>query len=175
MVVEAFRHKIFRLAGMRTTREAPNLISGSDDRPADIYHEEMDALGIPFKRTAYDVTVTSAFTKENLNANVSCGGQAAARAEGKKFAKYADRCAAQTPPVTFVPLAFDTTGAIGPETLKTLRRLARRASCHSGLSDSKALSSVFTHISCALMKFVALQVLIRYNPFPAVQTLPHHV
>lgn len=67
-----------------------------------------------------------------------------------------------------------TTGAIGPDTIKmrvltvqALRLLARKASCHSGISDAKTLSSILTHLSCALMNVVALQVVIRYNPQPA--------
>ena len=154
-MVNMLCHKVFRMTGLRTAAEVPNLLSGSDDRPADIYYEKRDAHGLPLLRTAYDVTIRSAYTKENLASAVREAGSAAARGETAKMQRYDARCKAQTPPITFVPLAFDTTGAAGPSTLKTLRSLARHASCHSGLSDADALRILRTHVSSTLMKYLA--------------------
>lgn len=87
-MVSMFRHKVFRLAGLSTAAEPPNLLSGSDDRPADIYFEQRDAQGLPTVRTAYDVTVRSAYTQQNLSAKVSESGQAVARGEASKIRRY---------------------------------------------------------------------------------------
>ena len=157
---------------METAAEVPNLLPGTDDRPADIYYERRDADGLPTVRIAYDVTIRSAYTRENLDKRVTEGGMAANRAEAAKIAKYAARCAAQHPPITFVPLAFDTTGAAGPETQKTLRHLARKASCHAGISDADALRIIRAHISSALMKYFALQVNVRGSGPRSVDFLP---
>ena len=100
------------------------------------------------------------------------GGLAAKRGEIAKIRKYAARCAAQNPPIRFIPLAFDTTGAAGPETHKTLRDIARRASCHSGLSDQDALRLIRTHVSSTLMKYFALQVNVRGTGPPRINFLP---
>ena len=171
-MVNMFRHKVFRLAGLSTSAEVPNLLPGSDDRPADIYHERKDSYGLPTLRTAYDVTVRSAYTQQNLASKVHEGGEAASRGEAEKIKRYDERCKAQTPPITFVPLAFDTTGAAGPETLKTLRSLARQASCHSSLSDADALRIIRAHVSSTLMKYLALQINARSSASQTVGFLP---
>ena len=131
-----------------------------------------DPQGIPTLRTAYDVTIRSAYTQQSLSSPVAVAGQAATRGEVEKIKRYSDRCQAQTPPIRFVPLAFDTTGAAGPETLKTLRSLARQASCHSALSDADALRIIRTHISCTLMKYLALQINTRSSASQMVSYLP---
>lgn len=51
---------------------------------------------------------------------------------------------APTPPYAFDLSAFNTTGAIGPETPKTLRAIARGACCQSGISDAKVVGLFFS-------------------------------
>ena len=80
-MVNMFRHKVFRLAGLTTVSEPPNLLQGSDDRPGDIYHEVTDPHGIPTLRTAYDVTIRSAYTQQSLSSPVAVAGQAATRGD----------------------------------------------------------------------------------------------
>ena len=109
-------------------------------------------------RTAFDVMLRSAYMQKNLGTKVLEGGMAAARGEARKNKKYAERCKAQTPPIQFVPLALGTTGAAGPETLKTLQTVTRQTIWYAGLSDTDALRLIRTHVSSTLMKYLALQI-----------------
>lgn len=97
-----------------------------------------EANALPLLRTAYNVTIRSACTKENLALAVHDAGSAAARGETAKTRCLDEGCNAQTPTITFVPLGLDTTGAAGPSTLQTLRILARQGSWHSEFSDADA-------------------------------------
>ena len=171
-MITMLRHTVFKMAGLSTSAEVPNLLPGSDDRPADIYYEMRDAAGLPTTRMAFDVTVRSAYTRQNLSKAVQEGGMAAAQGESDKNKRYAARCQAQQPPISFFPLAFDTTGAAGPETQKTLRTLARQASCNSGYSDADALRIIRTHVSSTLMKYFALQINTRSSASQAMSSLP---
>lgn len=101
-IVTMFRHKVFRMAGLRTIAEPLNSLPGSNERPADIYYETRDVHGMPTTWTAYDVTVRSAYAKLCLSSIVHEGGMHAARGEAQKIAKYAERCQAQTLPIQFV-------------------------------------------------------------------------
>lgn len=88
---------------------------GSDDRPANIYFEERDAQGLPFDRTAYDVTVGSAHTWHHLGVPAREGGLAAAKAEKEKRSSFAASCAAQKPSVAIFPSRSIQTERLAPE------------------------------------------------------------
>lgn len=83
-------------------------------------------------------------------------------------------CQCRKPPLVSVPMV-PLSGAIGTVTLKTLSRISRQASCLSEIPNMKALNSILALVSCALKKFVAVEVIIRCNPFPAVRHVPSPV
>lgn len=136
-MVHALCHKVFRLAGTVTSKAAANHLPGGD------------------------VTVGSAYTQPHLAVRARERVLAAAQAEKKKMTRNAARSAAQKPPMRVLPLASDTTGALGPGTLGTARQLARKASSHARVFEADALRKILTSLSSTLMKNLALQVNVR--------------
>lgn len=92
-----FSHKIFRMSGVTTTAAVPILFPGSNDRPADIYHEQWDSDGLPTTRTAVDVTIRSAYTQHKPGSRVTAWAMSAASGEAAENERHADSCKAQQP------------------------------------------------------------------------------
>lgn len=107
-------------AGIPSVLEPTGLDRGDGKRP-DGMTTFPYALG---RSLIWDATCTDTFSNSALIDSALNSGTAAAQAEDKKIRKYHALCENYI----FEPLAFETSGAIGPRTLKTLTKLGLRLS-----------------------------------------------
>ena len=91
------------------------------------------------KLLVWDATCPDTFAPSYISQATTAAGEVAAHAEERKCSKYSGL------PVThlFIPVAIETTGAIGPKSLKFLKELGRRVGRHTG--DVRATSFLSRH------------------------------
>ena len=148
---------ILRRAGISAKKEAPvNFLTDPTDgrstlRPADVL-----VFGwVGGKHACVDLTGVSPLVGFRDTGFVT--GQAMRKAESKKIEKHAKAC--EDNQHVFVPLAFDTFGALAPEAIRFLARVQRVV--HSNYSTPQGQGFVFSRFGFAIQKGVAAQLVAR--------------
>jgi hypothetical protein len=148
---------ILRRAGISAKKEAPvNFLTDPADgrstlRPADVL-----VFGwVGGKHACVDLTGVSPLVGFRDTGFVT--GQAMRKAESKKIEKHAKAC--EDNQHVFVPLAFDTFGAVAPEAIRFLARVQRVV--HSNYSTPQGQGFVFSRFGFAIQKGVAAQLVAR--------------
>ena len=100
--------------------EPDGLLTGSDDRPADI----LLPLWTNGKDTALDVTVVNPMRADLVERGAREAGSAVQHAFTAKMAKYDERCAQEG--IVFLPLAADTFGGWHDVALEVFKRLGQQ-------------------------------------------------
>ena len=117
-------HRALSKAGVPAVLEPPGLDRGDGKR--------LDGISlVPFKNgisLCWDCTCTNTFAESHLNDSALTTGYAATRAESAKRAKYPDLCRR----FNFQPIAFETTGVIGPSSALFIKELGARIRLVSG-------------------------------------------
>jgi hypothetical protein len=141
--------------------EARLLLQKSDDRPADI-------LLTAWRGGAHalDVTVPHVITKRTPANAVGLRGMEEAIARKRK--KYFARC--QDAGLNFTVLAFDTLGAVHPDTADFLRCMFKDAKERELCPDWKSIPQAWNRVVVPLQIDVARQILTRSLP-PTLETL----
>ena len=129
-------------AGFPSTLEPSGLDRGDGKRP--------DGITLfPFtkgKCLIWDATCTDTFSTTNLVPSSIAPGSAATNAEDKKIAKYAPLCDR----FHFIPIAVETSGVLGPETLSFLRKLGLL--CVERTNNPRENTFLFQRISIAIVR-----------------------
>jgi len=129
-------------AGMHAILEPAGLDRGDGKRPDGI-------TTFPFangKCLAWDATCSDTFSPSALSSSAAFPGSKCCSAEASKQTKYKsleDR-------FTFVPIAIETSGIIGPKSKHFLRELGHRITNRSG--ESKETAWLFQRISIAVVR-----------------------
>ena len=149
---------LLKSAGYNAAKEQGSY-HGDQRRPADVLALDW-SLG---KAAAFDVTVVSPLTTENLNGAgdsdvVSKAADAKHKANDEKCVGLGWKC---------VPLAVDTYGQWCAEAHSAFRDIAMRLSVRSKVPYAVALSSVYCTLAIVLARQNALSILARRD------TLPH--
>ena len=174
-IQRVWAYDILRRAGCATSLEEQLLIPGTRSRPADVYVpvplQDPNAPSQVPKPIAFDVTVRTALSGEAgriLKAATTIGGAAD---QGEKL-KYSQLCrklrAAQTqdgnpfvPHWEFVPIGFDSFGAMGSNSRRHLKKLMPQIAKRSHTTLSAATNMVYTAISYSIWVSAAVSVLSR--------------
>ena len=156
-----------KMANVAADRETPNLLPGSNDRPADVLlenPEQLARLTLPNydgnRPVCLDFAVTHPLQTKTLNrAGVSQGAAADDYADSVKVDRYEAKCDVEN--LSFVPMVVEVFGAWGKRARPVLEFLARAVAFNKSIDQDRA--SVF--LGQALS--VTLQ---RHN----VRALPRH-
>lgn len=132
--------------------EARFLLEGSEDRPGDVYLAAWRGGGV-----ALDVTVPHILT-QSTPASAS-GLHAMGAAKIRKEAKYLERCRASG--IGFSVLAFDTLGAVHPDTSEFLGEVFKEALRRDPCPDPRYASHAWDRLVVPLQVDVARQLLAR--------------
>jgi hypothetical protein len=110
--------RAFISSGTLATRKPHSLCTNSGKRPDGVTQ-------VPWRRgrcPAWDATCPDTFAQSHLQASSNQSGSAASAAELKKIQKYSDIIAG----VDFKPLAIETSGVWGEQTLDFIKEVGRR-------------------------------------------------
>ena len=126
-------------------------------RPADVYLPSW-AGGTP---AALDFACTSPQRQDALERTAQGGASAAEAytAFKKQFLDTAEQCSRQG--IQFLPMVFEPSGAWAPESLHTLREIARISSLRSGTEESLMLGALLQRLSVVIRTAGARAVLRR--------------
>ena len=132
--------------------------SGSDlQRPADVLVQAW-SLG---SAAAFDITVVSPFTVNNMNEAGDLGGVdgVVARAEAKKLAANGPKC--RELGWRCIPLAVDTFGCWGRRASQAFEKLSGPLATQLHVSRGEALRCIYSSLGCILSRQNARAVLSR--------------
>jgi hypothetical protein len=152
VVKDAIYH-MCQAAGLNPRKESH--VSSSNDRPGDIFLPCW-SLGQP---AAFDVSITSPLQPAILLSAAESSHAASGAREAQKMKKYAAMCSQEG--VNFVPLVFETFGAVGEAGEEALVRMARAWGDKTGLQAHRAVSFFFQRVSLALQRGNASLLLAR--------------
>lgn len=94
----------------------------------------------------WDVTVVNTIASGYLNGTSFTSGSAADEAERRKHSNYIDlKCN-----YNFTPLAFETLGAVGPETMSFLKKLGKLMKKNTG--ETRSLDHLLQRVSIAIQR-----------------------
>jgi hypothetical protein len=150
------RDALFQLcqsSGLTPRKE--EALDDSSRRPGDIYLPSF-SLG---KAAAVDVSVVYPLQVSLLSYAAETPLAAAAHRESQKKEKYIQDCMAQG--IQFYPVALETFGAIGPDSLVFLRKLANIWGAARSYKKSQATVFLFQRLAVALQRGNARMVLAR--------------
>ena len=105
------------------------------------------------KALVWDATCPDTFAPSYRALATSSNGAVAAAAEERKLAKYANLDHAYS----FVPVAIETLGVIGPKSLSFIRDLGHRIQQRSG--EVKSLTYLLQRLSVAVQRGNAISVM----------------
>ena len=105
----------------------------------------------------WDVTVVNSIAVSYVNATSLVSGAAADQAERNKHNNYIDLKANYN----FTPLAFETFGAIGPETAIFLKKLGKRMRENTG--EARSLDFLLQRVSIAIRRGNAISIRDTFN------------
>jgi hypothetical protein len=149
--------RAFIAAGVPATRELHGLCTQAGKRPDGV-------TSIPWQRgrcLAWDATCPDTYASSHLPATSVVAGAAAAAAETKKTAKYADI----RHDTDFVPFAVETSGVWGAEAAALITELGRRTTVVNG--DPRSTSFLQQRVSLAIQRGNAYSVLATQRPPPS--------
>ena len=133
-------------AGLGPVMEPEGLLTGSDDRPADVL--------VPFwsggRDTAIDVTVVNPLQSAMVGRVADDGAYAVGEAHSRKLRNYSARCAAEG--IVFLPLAVDTLGGWHPEALYTIARLGRQVASTTGKEGDEVVRHLRQRLAILLVR-----------------------
>lgn len=124
--------------------------------PADVYVPK-DILGT--QALAIDITVVNPLQVATRAAAATQPGAGAAHAETKKRAKHAKACSVSG--LTFIPMAIEVFGHIGPAGIKFIEDVAGAVAGRAGQPLGTAVRDIKRRIAFALIKAQAEAVLLR--------------
>jgi hypothetical protein len=159
-----------KMANVAADRETPNLLPGSNDRPADVLlenPEQLARLTLPNydgnRPVCLDFAVTHPLQTKTLNrAGVSQGAAADDYADSVKVDKYEAKCDAEN--LSFVPMVVEVFGAWGKRARPVLEFLARAVAFNMSIDQDRA--SVFLgQALCVTLQRHNVRALLRHrNP-----------
>ena len=135
-----------RTAALAPQRELPNLIPGSQDRPADIY------IGT-WKRgrpAAFDVTVISPLQSSTVKNAASEPSSALELATRRKRQSHDQDC--HDAGIDFVPLPVETLGGWSADAISTIKEIARLAAQRSGQDPRAAPRHLLQRLGIILQR-----------------------
>ena len=129
--------------------------SDSGKRPGDIFHPNFQH-GLP---AYFDVTVRNSLQPSYLVQAASYAGAAAEAGEDEKVLRHETMVSATGS--IFEPLVVESLGLWTPNSLRTLKSIARRASFHNGQTFSRTITSLHEQLAVALWLFNSRLILER--------------
>lgn len=151
-------------AGVSAEREPPDLIPGSQERPADVLLRNFGGATL-----AVDVTVVDTLQTRTLYAASVTAGAAARQKESLKEAKYAARLSHNN--IQFDAFAIETYGFIGNRARSLLDDLAFRIARKEEEPIAKIKNALFYGLQTIIKQQVAQRILARIPPSGADTTV----
>jgi hypothetical protein len=127
-------------------------------RPGDVFLP-IWSLGRP---AALDISVTHPLQAATVIQAAGTGGFAATQRVIAKTTRYSEACA--TFGIDFIPIVFETFGALGDVSLECLKKIAKMWGNNLSLSPSRAVSFFFQSLSVSLQRGNAEMILRRSPP-----------
>jgi hypothetical protein len=160
--VRDFLLEVAHLADVTAEREPPDLIPGTDLRPADVFLTGLE--GTPL---AVDVTIVDTLQARTLPAAAQHAGEAARQKEAAKVAKY--RVPLSRNNIRFNAFAIESFGYIGAGARSLLATLATRIARRDDEALSTVKHSLFYAFGTLVRQSVAQRVLDRI-PSPSASS-----
>jgi hypothetical protein len=157
----AIRDCIFQAAvsaGLNPRLEAPNLLSHSSRKPADVFIPNW-SLG---RGLALDVCVSSSLQKSVINEAARDAGAAAKKGFASKMKKFWDENKDDNT-LTFLPICVETFGVWHQDSEAFIKTLADKLALRQAISRSRARRQLFQRLSVALHSYTADAVIARYD------------
>ena len=158
---DSIRDAIFsaaQSAALAPRKEFPSLISGCQNRPADVFLPHWDR-GLP---SALDISVISTLQQRTVDGAANNQGYALTVCEERKMATHAASCRAVG--VSFIPLAVESLGGWSDLAAKTISRIGRLLGQRLGISPSITSRQLFQRCSVSLWRGNAALWLYRFPP-----------
>ena len=158
---DSIRDAIFsaaQSAALAPRKEFPSLISGCQNRPADVFLRHWDR-GLP---SALDISVISTLQQRTVDGAANNQGYALTVCEERKMATHAASCRAVG--VSFIPLAVESLGGWSDLAAKTISRIGRLLGQRLGISPSITSCQLFQRCSVLLCRGNAALWLHRFPP-----------
>ncbi len=144
-------------------KEETNLLSGSKDRPGDIYYPMFTCN----RGLCVDVTVVSSFADGDANFILE-------KAAESKREKYSIRCRDNN--MDFKPFVLDSMGCLHKESITFMKRLASSWSTAKGVAFGPASFSLLQKLSVLQMKIQGMFLHSKFgNSFKQIEALPPRV
>jgi hypothetical protein len=160
------RDALFNAAAQATlgpVKEPDGLLTGSDDRPADIL--------IPYwtqgRSTALDVSVISPLQAAQVERCALDGGKAVESRYTEKMRKYHGRCEREG--LTFIPMVVDTLGGWHPAALQVITKLGRQVARAVGKEEGETVRQLRQRLAVLLVRDNMAMLNSRAPTFPASQ------
>ena len=123
--------------------------SDINSRPGDVFHPDFQQ-----GRPAYfDITIRNSLQSSYIRLSAREAGAAALAGESEKDDRHQE--AVERTGCMFFPLAVETLGVWSPNSLETLKIIARRTILSTGKTVSKAISNLHQQLSVRLWQYNA--------------------
>ena len=133
-------------ANLAPLRELRALIPESDSRPADVLIPRYTNG----KDTCIDVTVINSCRLDLLQRSSEIAGFALNHVFNAKWTKHGPAC--ERAGMIFLPLAFDTFGAVHPQGADFLKKLGKTIARATAQDESECVNHLFQRLSMLLVK-----------------------
>ena len=148
-------------AGLGPVREPDELLSGSDDWPAELLIPHWSGG----RDTALDFTVINPLQGALVRRTAVEGGSAGDHAHMVKVRKYEQQCAAEG--IHFLPVVVDTFRGWHPSALATLKKLGHQLARNVGREDVKVVRHLRQRLSILLVRDNVALLCARTPTYPS--------